>query len=401
MKVSSEKALKSLQVIGKFSNLVATQNSFARVVELMAEMARELAEGDRSTIWLYDTYKNEFWTKLADGVDELRMKADYGIVGEAVKKSSPIVLNDPYIHPAFNKKMDEQTGYVTKCMLTYPVFSASNNLIAVFQIVNKQEGAESQWFGQEDLDLLSIAASLGGKVLLGENYQNQNAYNQETQEIAFAKQKTAIINQLEEDEKFCVKVLYKPADVLTGDIYSIYKKNDGSILLFVIDAMGHGISPALTTYALASRVRQFISKVTSLKELAAIINEAYKNVLAEEEQISCFFFWFDASFKRVDYFGAGMYPAVLVDGGQTVFVKSNNLPFMNFTPEISVDSLELTNFQTLFIYSDGLIEDDVCGIDKKEVERMLDEDFYDHVSDRIMKNQMEDDTTLVLLEKLD
>lgn len=398
--LSQARANKTVKIISKFSKLISRQDNFGKIVALMAEMARELVCGDRCTIWLYDNYKDEFWTKLSDGVDkEIRIRSDYGTVGEAVRSRSPIIVNDPYNHPTFNKDVDKQTGYTTKCMVTYPVFCSKNNLIAIFQVINKDISNEKEFF-QSDLDLLSIAASLGGKVLLGENYQNQNEYNQKSQEMAFSKQKTAIFNQLEDDKNFHVKILYKSADVLTGDIYSLYKTNDGGVLVFIVDAMGHGIMPALTAYSIASRVRQHISEVNSLEELGKFIHEGFQNILVEDEQISCFFFWFDKDFSKVDYFGGGMYPPLLVDNKEKKYIKSNNLPFMNFSTNININTIELEDFHSLFLYTDGLVEDAEYGIDSDNVSKMLDDSFYSFLEDRILKNQMEDDTTLVLLKKL-
>ncbi len=395
----TDQANRALQIISRFSTYINKQNSFSVIVELMAMMAKELVDGDRSTIWLYDSYKDEFWTRLSDGIEKARIQAKNGTVGEAVRQRKPIIVNDPYSFANFNPEIDNRTGYKTKCIITCPVFNGENNLIAVFQVINKHERSMSQKFNQSDLDLLQIAASLGGKILLGENFQEENQYNKEAQELAFGKQKTAVRNQLEDDLDFNIKILYKPADVLTGDIYSLYKKENGDVLAFVVDAMGHGIMPALTSYSIASRVRQYISKTNSLEELAQILNEGFKNILIEEEQVSCFFFWFNKEFSKVSYFGAGMYPPFIKTAKEIFSIKSNNFPFMNFTPKIKISSLDLEDFQSLFIYSDGLVEDENHGIDKNSVTKMFQQEFYEKVTDRISKNSMEDDTTLLLLEK--
>ncbi|MCV6607288.1 MAG: SpoIIE family protein phosphatase, partial [Campylobacterales bacterium] len=371
MNLSQEKANKVLEIISRYSKKISSQNIFAEVIHYTALMAKELVEADRCTIWIYDEVREDLWSKVSHGIDEeIRIDSHKGIVGDSLQIKQPIIVNDPYNDPRFNNEIDKELGYKTKCILTYPIIGEDGKIVGVFQTVNKNESAEKDHFVEEDIEILSIASSFGSKILIGEHYEKINDYNRSAQSIAFKKQRTAVVNQLENSLYLDTQIIYKPADVLSGDIYSIYKTEEGNILVFIVDAMGHGIMPALTSYAIASLVKQYIKTANYLQDIASEILKSLEPLMADGEQVSCFFMWFDKDFKTLDYFGGGMYPQMVKQGKKITKLKSNNPPLMSFTRKIKIDALELKDFSGLFMYSDGIIEDEEFGVEKDHLEKM-------------------------------
>ncbi len=400
MNLTHAESQRVLEVISKFSKKISKLKKFSDIVFYMAEMAKELVEADRCTIWIYDEIREDLWIKTAQGMDnEIRISANVGIVGHSVKTKEPIVVNNPYEDDRFNKAIDMHLGYRTKSILTYPIFAENDRLIGVIQTVNKADHIQNSDYLEKDIELLSIAAALSSKILIGENYERINDYNEKAQKLAFEKQKTAVVNQIENDERFNLKIIYKPADVLTGDIYSIYKTNDDGLLVFVVDAMGHGIMPALTSYAVASLVKQHIKACDTLQDLASHFQKSLHTLLADGEQVSCCFIWLDKDLKTLEYFSGGMYPPKIKHGNGYIDLKANNLPFMEFTKEIVIQSQDINGFEGLFIYSDGIIEDDEFGVKKDELNKMFDEIFFDNKVSKFLSSPMEDDLTLILLKK--
>ena len=57
-------------------------------------MARDLVGADRCSIWLIDSKTNQLWTKVAHGVDELRIPMGQGMVGACIAENTAIVVND-------------------------------------------------------------------------------------------------------------------------------------------------------------------------------------------------------------------------------------------------------------------------------------------------------------------
>jgi GAF domain-containing protein len=101
---------------------------------------------DRTTIFLLDEEKNEFWSIIAEdenegeGSLEIRIPADKGIVGEvALRKQLINIPFDFYDDPrsVTAKEFDKKNGYRTYTMLALPLLNEQGGLVAVVQLLNK------------------------------------------------------------------------------------------------------------------------------------------------------------------------------------------------------------------------------------------------------------------------
>jgi GAF domain-containing protein len=100
---------------------------------------------DRTTIFLLDEERNEFWSIIAEseGGDrslEIRVPADQGIVGEVARHKQPLnIPYDFYDDPRSTtaKEHDKRNGYRSYTMLAIPLLNTQGELIAVIQLLNK------------------------------------------------------------------------------------------------------------------------------------------------------------------------------------------------------------------------------------------------------------------------
>ncbi len=99
---------------------------------------------DRTTIFLLDEERNEFWSIIAESEGErslqIRIPANEGIVGEVA--ASKQLINIPYDlyddpRSATAKEQDEKNGYRTYTMLALPLLNEQGDLVAVVQALNK------------------------------------------------------------------------------------------------------------------------------------------------------------------------------------------------------------------------------------------------------------------------
>ncbi|CDN11935.1 Adenylate cyclase [Richelia intracellularis] len=130
--------LRATQTLGQSLDLEAT-------MKIVMEQARILMEADRSTLFLYRREMGELWTKVADAEEktriEIRVPANRGIVGYVASTGQSLNIPDAYKDPRFDPTIDRRTGYVTRNILCLPVFNSANELIAVTQLINKQQGS--------------------------------------------------------------------------------------------------------------------------------------------------------------------------------------------------------------------------------------------------------------------
>lgn len=102
---------------------------------------------DRTSIFLLDKERQEFWTIIAESEDsktslEIRVPMNQGIVGEVA--ATKTLINIPYdfyedVRSTTAKQQDAKNGYRTYTMLALPLINPHHKLVAVVQLLNKQK----------------------------------------------------------------------------------------------------------------------------------------------------------------------------------------------------------------------------------------------------------------------
>jgi DNA-binding response OmpR family regulator len=227
---------------------------------------------------------------------------------------------------------------------------------------------------------------------LNERYK----YELSQQKIAKEKLESVISNEYPQ-QSF---VLYIPYDTLSGDHYSLLSFKNGVKLFYIIDGQGHGISPALTVFAISSMVKNVLHYVTDLQSFVGELFGLIKTFLGEEEQLSYTFIALNEEDETLEYVSAGMYPFYVKDASGISKHKANNIPFMNFSEIPTVKDIPIKEFEALVLYSDGLIEHCQDRLCKERVPQTLQETkvLYS-LEDELASVELEDDVTLIFYSK--
>ena len=223
-----------------------------------------------------------------------------------------------------------------------------------------------------------------------------HTYNTKQEYAAREKLESGIINDM--DGKGCL-TLRHPMDILSGDIHSIYEKEDGSVFIYLMDGQGHGISPAMTVFAISSILNQFIYQINSLDELVKRLYPTAKTFLGEIEQLSYTMIMISQDRKTLSYISGGMYPFLVKNGDEITKVKANNLPFMNFSSMPVVSEIVLQSWDSLMLYSDGIMEHESKNIDNLMPEELIkNPSLTKETLEQIKLYKFEDDVTVVYFE---
>jgi len=144
----------------KIGQAVAAEKNIDLLIKTIAEETKTALNADRCTVFLYDKESNELYSKVATGLDikELRIPADKGLAGHVLKTGETINIKDAYSDKRFNPEIDKETGYRTKNMLCMPIKNFNQEIIGVFQVLNKFD----EYFTPDDEDLLVAIASNAG-----------------------------------------------------------------------------------------------------------------------------------------------------------------------------------------------------------------------------------------------
>ena len=168
----------------KIGQAVAAEKNIDSLIRTIAEETKIALSADRCTVFLYDKENNELYSKVATGLDdfkELRIPADKGLAGHVVQTGETINIKDAYNDKRFNKDVDKKTGYKTKTILCMPIKNFNQEIIGVFQVLNKFD--ETFTIDDEDL-LVAIASSAGISLENAQLFERQSKMIEE-QKIIF------------------------------------------------------------------------------------------------------------------------------------------------------------------------------------------------------------------------
>lgn len=248
----------------------------------------------------------------------------------------------------------------------------------------------------EIAEYISIRHDITELKRLSRDVEELHAYNTKQEYAAREKLESGIINDM--DGKGCLTLRY-PMDILSGDIHSIYEKDDGSIFIYVMDGQGHGISPAMTVFAISSILNQFIYQIDSPDELVKRLYPTAKTFLGEIEQLSYTMIMISPDRKNLSYISGGMYPFLVKKGDEIIKVKANNLPFMNFSSMPVVSEIVLDSWDSLIVYSDGIVEhENITNFMPEEL--VKNPSLIKEALEQIKLYKFEDDVTIVYLENI-
>ena len=152
-------AQQKVDLLLEFAKVMAKENELHPLLESMADYAKDLLDSDRCSIFLYDSKEDELWTTVAHGGDQIRIPADSGVAGfSALSKEIQIVV-DAYNDFRFNPDIDQATGYTTKSILTVPLLNHNDEVLGVFQALNKDTGL----FTGDDAEMLLLISNYASK----------------------------------------------------------------------------------------------------------------------------------------------------------------------------------------------------------------------------------------------
>lgn len=152
-----------LDLLFSYMPKIAAEREMDNLLVLMAELGRSIVFADRCSLWLIDENTDELWTKVAQGVDELRVPRGVGFVGYTVRTGESLLVEDAYRDSRFDRHSDEKTHYHTTSVMTVPLVDSHGKTMGVFQAINKQ--GESAVFTKQDLERLTLTAVYSAKTV--------------------------------------------------------------------------------------------------------------------------------------------------------------------------------------------------------------------------------------------
>jgi sigma-B regulation protein RsbU (phosphoserine phosphatase) len=302
------------EVIFKYAAQIGQASDPDSLLVLNAAMARDLVGADRCSLWLLDESTAQLRTKVAHGVDEIRIPAGHGLAGACIASGEPVVVNDTSSDARFLGQVDESSGYVTRTVLVVPLLSSTGKTLGALQALNKPDG-----FSPEDVDLLSLAASYSASTIEGQQLRQQaedaRVLRRELQ-IATEVQNRLFPQQLPQVEGIEFAAYCRPARFVGGDYYDFVSLSPARTAISLGDVSGKGVAAAVLMASVHASLRtQLLQAPESLAGMIDGFNKVVHSISSSDRYTTLFCALIERD--RLIYVNAGNTPPMLVRFSQS------------------------------------------------------------------------------------
>jgi phosphoserine phosphatase RsbU/P len=371
MEAASERMIR---IIFEHAARISGEQDLETLIRLHADFARDLVGADRCSVWLVDAKSGDLWTKVAHGLEAIRIPAGQGLVGACIVQNETLLVNDVTSETRHFRKVDQNSGYRTEQVLCVPL-RAEGRVIGALQCLNKAGG-----FTQADLHLAGFLAQFSASALESEQLRQQREQAQRLQhELDLARQVQARLLPRPDlnppDLEFIGAC--RPAKGVGGDYYDAIALPDGNFAFTLGDVAGKGIPAALAMAGIQTLLRSLLQH--NAENLSDSISELSRSVYASsatESYSTLFCGVLSGDRSTLTYVNAGHIPPLVVRAGEDV----KHLPGGDI-PVGMLPAWKYTEHKFLFqpgdllvVVSDGIVEAcDPTGTfwDEKQVENLL------------------------------
>ena len=383
----------------------------------VVDASRSILDADRGTVFLYDEENDELVIRVATGMEPVRMPANKGIVGESAQTRMLINVPDCYADSRFNREIDKQTGYKSRCMLTIPLIGYEESLVGVLQILNKNTGV----FDAQDEFVASALAAQAAVVLHRVKITEAMIITEKLdREITVARdvQMGTLPKNMPTVSGYDVAGTFSPTDQTGGDLYDFVQTTDEELFILMGDATGHGIGPALSATQVRAMLRVALRLGANLDDAFKHINDQLVEDLPDDRFVTAFFGLLDARTHKVQFHSGGQGPIMHYHASSEEYdwheASTFPLGYMDQTDLKDAMIIDMAPGDILGLISDGVYEyENESGeqFGQQGIKRILDEsggESMDRVVQKIMHSAREhggsvpqaDDITIVLIRRL-
>lgn len=316
------------------------------ILGLIIDALRDLLGAERATVFQYDAAAHELYTRVAHGLDdsarrEFRFRVERGLASECCLTRRLINVPDCYADPRFTPEVDRRTGYRTRNLLCIPLVATDGSIVGVGQVLNKKGGT----FSKAD-EFLAEALGMQAAVALQRAMLFEAKMRQEKldADIALAQrmQEATWPTHVPQPAGYEIAVHLQPAEETGGDACDVFDVPGFGTILFIADATGHGLGPALSVTQARAMVRVAMRCGVGIEQAVRHINAQLCEDLPPGRFITAFLGLLDADAHRIEFHSAGQGPLLHYHAatGAADLREANGLP-LGIVDHGEVEGVEL------------------------------------------------------------
>jgi serine phosphatase RsbU (regulator of sigma subunit) len=347
------------QAILQYGSRIAQERDADTLLALNADMARDLLDAERCSVWLIDEKAGQLWTKVAHGVGSLRIPLDHGLVGASIRDGEPVLVNEASVDERFSGVIDGQVGYRTRSVLVVPMRSGNGIIIGAIQALNKPGG-----FDAEDPAILGLVAAYAATAIEAQalrKVSEEAMLVRHELEVARNVQRQLLPNDVPGIAGLDCAAFFRPASFVGGDYYDFINLPRGRLAFSLGDVSGKGIAAAVMMASIQAVLR---SQLRLIDSPATVINEFNKTLVSmttPERYSTLVCGQVDVADKVLTYVNAGhVYPLLVRPNGAKSTVtelREGGMPIGLFEDaQYRQATCSLASGDVVVCYSDGVSE---------------------------------------------
>lgn len=325
-----------------------------------------------------------------------------------------------------NKKMKDDLGYDIEGKKCYEVLGKqdrcsiciSNNTLDTGEISKKEEVIGNKIYNVisspvktdkgEIIAAVEVFRDITKEKELAKNLENKN--KRMSSDIQFAKNmQERMLPIIGIYNGLMINYLYKPSEMLSGDIFDVYKIDYNHTGIYICDVVGHGVTASLLTIFVRQSLRTISKNETDINKIIGQLHKTFLSLnLEADKYFSVFFGIYNKNTKEFKYVNAGHNAIpILLRNGEIKLLEARGYPICNIfdTVNYEISTVNLQEKDRLILYSDGIIEarDDKgieFGMDKLLKIVKEEKDILNKIRENVDKhsNKQTDDYAMLVMD---
>ncbi len=154
--------------------------------------------------------------------------------------------------------------------------------------------------------------------------------------------------------------IYKPSEMLSGDMFDIFKINERYVGIYICDVVGHGVSASLLTMFVRQSLRSLARNQYNPEQILKELHKMFLSLnLEADKYFSVFFGIYDRHTNEFSYVNAGHNTNPLwISDNKVILLEARGYPICNIFEYVDYDinTIKLNFNDKLIFYTDGIIE---------------------------------------------
>ncbi len=362
MAIEREKWLKELSILYDMNLLFASSIDLKETLHTIFYNILNVIQAEAGSIFLTEDQGNSLLCRICQGpkdITNIHIPFGTGIVGHVAQTRQVDVTTDVKHDRRHFTEVDEQSGFLTKSMVSVPLIT-NDMVLGVIQVINKKGGKR---FSQDDVNLLQSLSSGAALAIQNATYAQRLLREERIRnELLIARQiqEGILPKPFPQHPAINFETLNKPAKAVGGDFYDYFQVYSEGYGFFIGDVCGKGIPAAIFMASARSILK---SQALTNPEPANVIQLANK-LIAEDTRhgmyVTVFYGVYNTDSRVLKFTNAGhTLPYIYrASTSSCASLFNTNFPLgVGMAQFIYHESkLQLEPGDTLILYTDGVTE---------------------------------------------